>query len=93
MNLSHGIINYWFIIVPVIAVIVFAIRAFAKTDVGKHFFGKIALKIPLFSKLTIKSASSLMARTLSTLMGAGVPLIEAVDIVSGVMSNVYFKRH
>ena len=44
VNLSHGIINYWFIIVPVIAVIVFAIRAFAKTDVGKHFFGKIALK-------------------------------------------------
>ena len=92
VNLSHGIINYWFIIVPVIAVIVFAIRAFAKTDIGKHFFGKIALKIPLFSKLTIKSASSLMARTLSTLMGAGVPLIEAVDIVSGVMSNVYFKE-
>ena len=87
-----GELNYWFIIVPVIAVIVFAIRAFAKTDVGKHFFGKIALKIPLFSKLTIKSASSLMARTLSTLMGAGVPLIEAVDIVSGVMSNVYFKE-
>ena len=92
VNLSHGIINYWFIIVPVIAAIVFAIRAFAKTDLGKHFFGKIALKIPLFSKLTIKSASSLMARTLSTLMGAGVPLMEAVEIVSDVMSNVYFKE-
>ena len=34
----------------------------------------------------------MMARTLSTLLGAGVPLIEAVDIVSGVMSNVYFKE-
>ena len=34
----------------------------------------------------------MMARTLSTLMGAGVPLIEAVDIVSGVMTNVYFKE-
>ena len=33
-----------------------------------------------------------MARTMSTLMGAGVPLIEAVDIVSGVMTNVYFKE-
>ena len=92
VNLSHGIINYWFIIVPVIVAFVFAIRTFAKTDVGKHFFGKIALKIPLFNKLTIKSASSMMARTLSTLMGAGVPLIEAVDIVSGVMENVYFKE-
>ena len=92
VNLSHGIINYWFIIIPVIIALVFAIRAFAKTDVGKHFFGKIALKAPLFGKLTTKSASSMMARTMSTLLGAGVPLIEAVEIVSGVMNNVYFKE-
>lgn len=92
VNLSHGIINYWFIIIPVIIALVFAIRAFAKADAGKHFFGKIALKAPLFGKLTTKSASSMMARTMSTLLGAGVPLIEAVDIVSGVMSNVYFKE-
>ena len=92
VNLSHGIINYWFIIIPAIIALVFAIRAFAKTDPGKHFFGKIALKAPLFGKLTTKSAASMMARTMSTLLGAGVPLIEAVDIVSGVMSNVYFKE-
>ena len=92
VNLSHGIVNYWFIIVPVIIALVFAIRAFAKTNAGKHFFGKIALKAPLFGKLTTKSASSMMARTMSTLLGAGVPLIEAVDIVSGVMSNIYFKE-
>ena len=90
--LSHGIVNYWFIVVPVILAIAFGIKAFSKTDLGKHFFGKIALKIPLFSKLVIKSASSMMARTMSTLLGAGVPLIEAVDIVSGVLNNVYFKE-
>jgi type IV pilus assembly protein PilC len=92
MALSDGIINYWFIIVPVIAAIVFAIITFAKTDSGKHIFGKIAITLPLTKGLTIKSASSLMARTLSTLMGAGVPLIEAVGIVAGVMGNVWFKE-
>ena len=69
VNLSHGIINYWFIIVPVIAMIAFGIKVFAETNVGKHFFGKIVLKVPLFSKLVTKSAASMMARTLSTLMG------------------------
>jgi type IV pilus assembly protein PilC len=90
--MSNGIINYWFIIVPVIAAIVFGIATFAKTDMGKHIFGKIAITLPLTKGLTIKSASSLMARTLSTLMGAGVPLIEAVGIVAGVMGNVWFKE-
>lgn len=92
VNLSHGIIDYWFIIIPVIIALAFAIKAFAQTDMGRHCFGKIALKAPLFGKLTTKSASSMMARTMSTLLGAGVPLIEAVEIVSGVMNNVYFKE-
>ncbi|MFR8844360.1 MAG: hypothetical protein ACLVGL_04475 [Waltera sp.] len=35
-------INYWFIIVPVIIAIVMGIKYFAKTDLGKHVFGKIA---------------------------------------------------
>ena len=90
--MSHGIQNYWFIIIPIIVAAVIGIKYFAGTNPGKHVFGKIALKLPIFKKLTVKSATAMMARTLSTLMGAGVPLIEAVDIVSGVMSNIYFKE-
>lgn len=92
VNFSHVITNYWYIIIPIIIALVIAIRYFAKTDLGKHVFGKMALKLPLIGKLTTKSAASMMARTMSTLLGAGVPLIEAVDIVSGVMSNIYFKE-
>ncbi|MDE5748111.1 MAG: type II secretion system F family protein, partial [Acetatifactor sp.] len=42
--------------------------------------------------LVVKTASAQMARTLSTLMGSGVPLVEAVEIVSRTMTNVYFKE-
>lgn len=92
VNMSHGIRDYWFIIIPIVIAIAIGIKYFAGTNPGKHVFGKITLKLPLFKKLTVKSAAAMMARTLSTLIGAGVPLIEAVDIVSGVMSNIYFKE-
>ena len=92
VNMSHGIRDYWFIIIPIVIAIAIGIKYFAGTNLGKHVFGKITLKLPLFKKLTVKSAAAMMARTLSTLIGAGVPLIEAVDIVSGVMSNIYFKE-
>lgn len=92
VNMSHGIRDYWFIIIPIVIAIAIGIKYFAGTNPGKHVFGKITLKLPLFKKLTVKSAAAMMARTLSTLMGAGVPLIEAVDIVSGVMNNIYFKE-
>lgn len=90
--MSNFIQNYWYIIVPVIIAAVFAIRTFAKTNSGKHLFGKLALKIPAVKNLVVKSASSQMARTLSTLLTAGVPLVEAVDIVADTMGNIWFKE-
>ena len=90
--LSNGLINHWLIVILVVGGLAFGIKTFAGTNIGKHVFGKMALKIPIFKNLTIKSASSMMARTLSTLLGAGVPLIEAVGIVSGVMGNIWFKE-
>ena len=90
--MSDGLMAYWYIIVPIVAVAAFLISNFAKTDMGKHFFHGLKLKIPAMKNLEVKQASSMMARTLSTLMAAGVPLIEAVDIVSDTMTNVYFKE-
>lgn len=90
--LSDGVINYWFIIVPVVAAIAVGIVAFSKTDPGRHFFGKIAITIPVLKNMTVKSASAQMARTLGTLLGSGVTLVEATSIVSSTMGNIYFKE-
>ena len=90
--LSNFIQNYWFIIIPVIIAIVVALRAFKKTPSGKHLTGSIALKIPMIKNLVTKSASAQMARTLSTLLAAGLPLTEAVDIVADTMSNIWYKE-
>ncbi len=45
--MSHGIQNYWFIIIPVIIAAAIGIKYFAGTNPGKHVFGKIALKLPI----------------------------------------------
>ena len=92
MAASDFVIGKWFILVPVIIAIAVGIKTFAATDVGKHVFHGLKLKIPAVKNLEVKSASAMMARTLSTLLAAGVPLIEAVDIVGDTMSNVYFKE-
>lgn len=89
---SNFIQEKWYILVPVIIAIVVGIRMFAKTYTGKHLFGKLALKIPAVKNLVVKSASAMMARTLSTLLTAGVPLVEAVDIVADTMTNIWFKE-
>ena len=91
-SLSNFIIDYWFILVPVVAGIIFVIYAFAKTDSGQHFFGKLSIKLPILSNMTVKSAASMAARTLSTLLAAGVSLNDSVEISAGTMSNIWFKE-
>lgn len=90
--MSDFVQAYWFIIIPVVVGIVFLIKAYAKTYSGKHLFGKLQLKIPAVKNLIVKNASAMMARTMSTLLTAGVPLNEAVGIVADTMSNVWFKE-
>ena len=92
VGVSNFIQDYWYIIIPVVIAVVFALKAYAKTNSGKHVFGKVQLKIPAIKNLVVKSACAQMARTLSTLLTAGVPLIEAVDIVSNTMTNIWFKE-
>lgn len=90
--MSDFVKAYWFIIIPVIIGIVFLLKAYAKTYSGKHLFGKLQLKIPAVKNLVVKNASAMMARTLSTLLTAGVPLNEAVGIVAETMTNIWFKE-
>lgn len=90
--ISEFIKSYWFILLPAVIAIALGFRAWSKTLSGKHVIGKLALKIPITKNLVTKSASAQMARTLSTLMTAGVPLTEAVDIVADTMQNIWFKE-
>lgn len=89
---SDFIIKRWVILVIAVVAIGVGISTFASTDKGKHFFHKLQLKMPMFNTLTMKQCSAQMARTMSTLMAAGVPLIESVAIVGKVMTNVYYKE-
>lgn len=89
--MSDFIIGKWFILVPVIAAIVFGLKAYFATPGGKRFTSTMTVKMKISKNLVIKSACSQLARTLSTLLAAGVPLVEAVEIVGDTMQNVLFK--
>ncbi len=92
VNASEFIVQKWYILLGIVILAVMFISRFKKTDLGKHFFGKIVMKIPVVGDLTTKTASARMARTLSTLMAAGIPLIDAIQIVSETMTNIHYKE-
>lgn len=84
--------KYWYILVAIIVLLAVFFKWFKSTSRGEGILAKIALKLPLFGQITIKSASANFARTLSTMIAAGIPLVEAIDITAGTMTNYYFKK-
>ena len=92
MAVSDFFVHSWYIIVAIIVGITIFINAWKKTENGAHILGKIILKIPLVGSLSIKTASARMTRTLSTLMGSGIQLVDALGLVADMMSNAVVKQ-
>ncbi|MFV0342915.1 MAG: type II secretion system F family protein [Anaerocolumna sp.] len=82
----------WYFILLGIAILIVGVRYFKSTPSGQLFLGKLAFKLPLFGKLTTKTISSRFARTLSTLLAAGIPLIESIEITARMIDNTIAKK-
>ena len=92
MSCSDWMVLHWWKLFLVIFAVVFLLILFGKTDKGRHFFGKLMMKMPLFGDMTIKSASANFARTLSTLVSSGLPMLDSLEITAKNMNNIYFKE-
>ena len=82
----------WYIVVAVILLLVGFIAWFKKQPVGEALISKAAIKMPMFGNITIKSSSAKLARTLSTMLAAGIPMPEAVEITAGTINNLFYKE-
>ena len=90
MNTSEWTASHWYVILIVIVTVVAAYHAFYRTDDGRRIIDEIKMHMPLFGKLTVKSACAEFARTMSTLLAAGLSTVNCLDIVSGIIKNIHY---
>lgn len=91
MGLSEWAGTHVYIIVGVAVAIFAAYQAYYRTEGGRKNIDKIKMKMPLFGQLVVKSNCSRFARTASTLLAAGVPMIDCLDIVSRIVNNIHYS--
>ena len=87
VNFSNFLKEKWYIVVAVVAALIVAFKAFGKTEAGSLLYAKIAIKMPLFGNLTVKSSAATFSRTLSTLMASGIPLMDAIEQTAKMINN------
>ncbi|CAD5375582.1 Type 4 fimbrial assembly protein PilC [Pseudomonas sp. OF001] len=93
VNLSRGMQEWWYVILPVLTAFALVFKlVYQRSAEFRDQVDRVLLKLPLVGVITYKSAVARYARTLSTTFSAGVPLVEALDSVAGAAGNVVFRE-
>jgi type IV pilus assembly protein PilC len=87
MDISSFFVNYWMIFFGVMFGLIIAFFKFLKTPRGKEVIHPLALRLPVFGDIIKKVAVARFARTLSTMLSSGVPILDALDICSRTAGN------
>jgi len=90
--LSNFIGRFWWLIFIVLGSSIFALRRYYKTKQGKLTIDRIMLKTPILGDLLRKIAVARFCRTLGTLLSAGVPLLESLEITARTSGNAVIEQ-
>ncbi len=92
LDMSDFMVKQWYLVLAILLSIIFGLRAYLKTDSGRHVFHRLILKAPIAGMITTKIAVASFTRTFSALIGAGVSVVEALKVTAGSLGNVLFKE-
>ena len=85
--ISNTMRSYLLVVILAVLLLGALFYALFQTPAGRRFFDTLKLRMPLFGSLIRKSIMARTCRTLSVLLNAGIPLIEAMETVSKVSGN------
>lgn len=92
LALSDFAAHFWWLLFLLLVALVFGLRAYIRTPKGRYRFDKFKLSAPPFKTLFTKVYMARFSRTLGSLVSSGVPILEALNIVSISVGNVVIKE-
>ena len=90
--MSKFVGRFWWLIIGIIVGLGFALRRYYATEQGKLVIDGLLLKAPILGSVLRKIAVARFCRTLGTLLSAGVPVLESLDITARTSGNAVLER-
>ena len=91
LGLSNILVHDWMYLLLGVVILAVAFRQFVKNPKGKLLFHKFQLRMPIFGPIITKVNVARFALTFSSLMGAGVSVIESLHVTAGSLNNVVIR--
>lgn len=90
--LSTILRSWWFVVIGLVAVMVWLFRRWVASEDGRLTWDRFKLRLPVFGKLVHKTALARFSRTMAVLSRTGVPILHAIDIVGETAGNQVVAR-
>jgi type IV pilus assembly protein PilC len=87
IGMSRALASYWWAMGGAVAGLVFALKRYYATQDGKLVIDRLMLKAPVLGDVLRKSAVSRFTRTLGTLIGSGVSILDGLEITAKTSGN------
>ncbi len=88
IGISDFMVDNAIIMIIIIAVLALGLKFFGRTEAGRRFYSWLALKFPGVGGVTLMSASANFCSTMSTMLSAGIPLVDSLKTTAEVTDNV-----
>ena len=89
---SDFTLNYWYVIVLVLAGAVVGARVAIGTESGRYAWDRHKLRLPLTGSIILRATLARFARSLALSLRAGVPVVQALTVVADVVDNSYIAQ-
>jgi type II secretory pathway component PulF len=92
VGISHMFSSYWWLMLSVVLAVVIVFKRFQATEAGQRKIDQWKMRAPVFGKVVRLNLFGQFARTLSTLLENGVPVLTALKISEQIIPNVIVKE-
>ena len=93
VNASRFMTTYWWaVLLVIVGAVIGFMFVFKRSPALAHWIDRAMLKLPVIGQIMHNSAIARFARTLAVTFRAGVPLVEALDTVSGATGNIVYAQ-
>jgi len=90
--MSDAIINYWWLLLGALVLIVVGLKQYYKVPAGHLQIDTLLLHVPVLGPVLRKVAVARFCRTLGTLISSGVPILEGMDITAKTAGNLVIQN-
>jgi type IV pilus assembly protein PilC len=93
LEVSRWFANWgWLYVIATPFVLILLVKLIRMSEGGKYFVDLVKLKIPILGSILGKTAIARFTRTLGTLISAGVPILDAINITKETCGNEVYSR-